>query len=123
MSAFLDRVTPVLLTYNEAPNIGRALEKLTWAKRVFVLDSFSDDRTAEIVGAFPNAVLARRRFDRHADQWNFAVSNAAVETEWVLAMDADYILSPEFTEEMAALEPDPSVAAYRARFAYCVGGK
>ena len=42
-NGFLSNVTPVILTYNEAANIGRALSKLTWASEVLIVDSFSDD--------------------------------------------------------------------------------
>lgn len=41
----LDQITPLILTYNEEPNIGRVLERLTWAREVVVLDSGSTDRT------------------------------------------------------------------------------
>ena len=41
----LDHLTPVLLTYNEAPNIAAALSRLAWAKDVVVVDSASTDRT------------------------------------------------------------------------------
>lgn len=61
----LDRITPLILTYNEAPNIGRTLERLSWAWHIVVLDSFSDDSTAEIVSGFPQTRIYRREFDTH----------------------------------------------------------
>ena len=33
---FLDQITVLILTYNEAPNIGRALDRLTWARDIVV---------------------------------------------------------------------------------------
>ena len=69
----LGDITPVILTYNEAPNIGRALERLRWAKGVVVVDSGSTDETPSIAAGFPNVRTVVRPFDSHARQWRFAV--------------------------------------------------
>jgi glycosyltransferase involved in cell wall biosynthesis len=119
----LDQITPVILTYNEAANIGRTLGKLQWARDIVVVDSMSTDATAELVGAMPAARLFKRPFDSHAAQWTYALTETEVETEWVLALDADYVLTDEFIAEMAALAPGPDVAGYSAKFRYCVAGK
>lgn len=47
-------VTPVLLTYNEEVNIARTLAGLRWARRVIVVDSFSNDQTECIARSFSN---------------------------------------------------------------------
>lgn len=44
----MEQITPLILTCNEAPNIGRTLERLTWARDIVVVDSFSNDETVEI---------------------------------------------------------------------------
>ena len=49
---FLDKITPVILTYNEAPNIGRVLDCLPWAEKVVVVDSYSTDETLELLSGF-----------------------------------------------------------------------
>jgi glycosyltransferase involved in cell wall biosynthesis len=67
-------ITPVILTYNEAANIGRSLERLTWAREVVVVDSGSTDDTLAIVARFPNARVVKRPFDTHAQQWRFATA-------------------------------------------------
>ena len=46
----IDRITPVILTFNESPNIARTLGKLAWAGDVIVVDSHSDDDTLERAG-------------------------------------------------------------------------
>jgi len=118
----LDQITPLVLTYNEAPNIGRALRQLRWAREIIVVDSFSDDETLEIVKSFPQARIVQHDFESHAAQWNFALAEPSLATEWVLALDADYILPDELIAEMAALQPTAETFGYRARFAYCVDG-
>lgn len=119
----LDQITPLILTYNEAPNIGRNLEKLLWAKDVVVVDSFSDDATAQIVARFSPARIVQRTFDTHEHQWNFALSDTEISTEWVLALDADYVLTDELVAEMAALKPASETNGYRANFVYCENGR
>ena len=119
----LDQITPLILTYNEAPNIGRSLEQLRWARDIVVVDSGSDDETVEIVKSFPNARVVQRAFDDHAAQWNFGLSGTGISTEWVLAMDADYFLTPPVIDELRTLEPLANTAGYRAQFTYCINGR
>lgn len=114
-------VTPLILTYNEEANLARVLDRLTWAERVVVLDSFSTDRTLEIARAYPNVDVRQRAFDSFAGQCNYGLG--LVETEWTLSLDADYVLSPELVRELQALPAEPAVAGYRAAFTYVVGGR
>jgi glycosyl transferase family 2 len=122
-ASFLAQVTPVILTYNEAPNIGRSLERLRGFGEVIVVDSGSSDETLAIVARFANTRVCTRPFDTFAGQWNHALREGGVATEWVLAMDADYILTPAFLEELARLTPEPGTMAYRAAFDYWIFGK
>ncbi len=109
----------MVLTYNEEPNIGRALEGLRWASQILVLDSFSTDRTLEIAGAFPQVRILQRKFDTFAGQCNFSLGQ--VSTPWVLSLDADYIIPEGFSAEVAGL--DTEMAGYEATFRYCVYGR
>ena len=118
----LNQITPVILTYNEAPNIGRTLDRLSWARDIVVVDSLSDDGTLEIISAFPNVRVYLRPFDNFASQWSFAVQQTEVRTEWILGLDADMLVSDNFVAELEALRPSENVA-YRAPLTYCVYGK
>ena len=122
MSFSLKVITPLVLTYNEAPNIGRVLARLTWADRVVVLDSFSTDETESIAAGYPNVTFQQRRFDTHANQWNFGLRETGIGTPWVLALDADYVLPDGFVEELISLDPPEDVVGYEARFRYCIDG-
>jgi len=119
----LDNVTPLILTYNEAPNIGRTLAALGWARDIVVVDSFSDDETLAIVETFPQARVYQREFDCHQKQWNFGLQETGISSDWVLGLDADYVLTEEFSAELQTLRPEPSVNGYRAKFVYCINGK
>lgn len=115
-------ITPILLTYNEASNIGRTLEKLNWAKDIVIVDSFSSDETLSIIARFPQARVFQRKLDTHANQWNFSLKETGIKTEWVLALDADYVLTAELIEELKKLRPSDEVIGYKAKFIYCVFG-
>lgn len=117
----LNQITPLILTYNEAPNIERTLQKLTWAKQIVIVDSYSTDKTLDILSTYSQIQLFQRKFDTFAQQCNFGLTK--IETEWVLSLDADYILAQEVIEEINTLEDIPSVNSYIVRFKYCVYGK
>jgi glycosyltransferase involved in cell wall biosynthesis len=118
----LNQITPIVLTKNEAPNIERTLSRLTWARDIVVVDSYSDDETVELVSSVPQARVVQRKFDTHAAQWDFALNQTGVSTEWVLALDADYVLSEQLVDEIASLVPSPDTAGYRAGFQYVIQG-
>lgn len=117
----LESITPLILTWNEAPNLRRCLDGLRWAKRVVVLDSGSTDRTLEICAVYPNVAVFSRPFDNHTAQWNHAVGLA--ETDRVLSLDADYAIPGEFVREIEAIPDDCGEAAWFAPFRFLVHGR
>ncbi|HJW92275.1 MAG TPA: glycosyltransferase family 2 protein [Thermoanaerobaculia bacterium] len=117
----LDRITPVILTRDEAPNIARTLGQLAWAKDIVVVDSLSTDDTTKIARTFPNVRVLERPFDDLARQWTFALQH--VHTPWLLALDADYFVPEALTEEMSKLDPADDISGYEATFRYAIGGR
>jgi glycosyltransferase involved in cell wall biosynthesis len=121
--SFLAHVTPVILTYNEAPNIGRVLERLSWARDIVVVDSGSTDETREICARHSAVRVFERPFDTHAAQWNFAISQTAITSSWVLSLDADYIMTDAALAEIGSLPLGGPTAAYWLSFRYAIEGK
>ncbi|HEX6164105.1 MAG TPA: glycosyltransferase family 2 protein [Vicinamibacterales bacterium] len=119
----LSQITPLILTFNEAPNIARTLERLTWASDIVIVDSRSSDDTRTIASRHPKVRVFERAFTTHAEQWNFGLEQTGIRTEWVLALDADFVLTDEMIAELTTLAPPQSVAGYRASFTYCIDGK
>jgi len=120
----LEQITPLILTYNEAANIERTLERLNWAKRIVVIDSFSDDQTLEILNHYAQVDVYQRKFDTHTIQWNYGLEQ--INSEWVLALDADYVLSENLIRELQLMfetEKAELFDGYFAQFRYCVFGK
>lgn len=114
-------ITPLILTYNEAPNIERVLEKLTWAKQIVVVDSNSTDQTIDLIARYSNVQVYAHQFDTFAQQCNFGLQQ--INSEWVLSIDSDYVLSDQLVQEIQTLYPSPRVTSYFTSFKYCVFGK
>ena len=118
----LDMITPVILTWNEQPNIARTLARLDWARDIVVVDSGSDDGTLETLRANPRVRLFNRAFDSHARQWSFAVMETGIETDWILRLDADYQVTDELIAELRESTPSADTVAYRIAFDYAIFG-
>jgi len=119
----LDQITPLILTYNEASNIERNLQRLSWARDIVLVDSFSTDETVAIASRFPQVRVFQRSFDTHQQQWGFGLKETAIKTPWVLALDADYILTDELINELDQIEPTNNIKGYSASFIYCIQGR
>jgi glycosyltransferase involved in cell wall biosynthesis len=116
----LEHITPVLLTYNEAENIGRTLSRLNWAKDIVVVDSNSTDSTLATLAGFPQVRVFNRVYDTHGNKWRYAVEETGITTDWILRLDADYQVSEELISELDQLDPKAPVSAYRIGFDYAI---
>jgi glycosyltransferase involved in cell wall biosynthesis len=118
----MNRLTAILITYNEEHNLPRALASLEdLAEEIVVVDSGSTDRTCEIARRH-GARVFRRAFRDFGDQKNFAASQAT--QEWILSLDADEELSPDLRASLREWKQrEPHAAAYVfARRASYLGG-
>ena len=121
--SLLNATTPVILTFNEAPNLERTLSGLSWAADIVVVDSGSTDGTLDILARQKNVRVFHRPFDTHAAQWRYAVFETGIESAWVLRLDADYHVPPAFPAEIAALPADAPCDAYEVAFDYAIFGR
>lgn len=85
----------IILAYNEEVHLPRLLQSISDLQApVFILDSGSTDRTAEIAEGF-GAIVQQHAFENHPRQWDYALKHFAVATTWVICLDADQIVTPE----------------------------
>jgi glycosyltransferase involved in cell wall biosynthesis len=117
----LERVTPLIITLNEAPNIRRSLDKLAWARRIVVIDSGSTDETLDLLRSYSQVDVVHHPFEDFASQCNFGLTQVA--SAWVLSLDADYELSDDLVTELRSLTPSEETAGYRAQFVYRIYGR
>ncbi len=100
-------LTVIVLTFNEQRHIERCLSSL-WkvATRVVVIDSFSTDNTVELARSLGADVL-QHRFVNQAQQYQWAIENASISTNWTLRIDADEYLEPALQESIRSFLSDP----------------
>src|SRR5258708_20253417 len=98
----LKQITPVVLTYDEEANLRRNLDSLKWAERVVIVDSGSTDATEAIARSYANVTWHTRPFDSFRAQWEYAIHQTDITTEYVLALDCDMEVSAKLLEEIAA---------------------
>jgi glycosyltransferase involved in cell wall biosynthesis len=108
-------VSVLVLTLNEEINIGDCLDTLGWSDDVVVLDSLSNDKTAEIVAGH-GARFIQRQFDNWASHQNWAVMSIQFKNPWVLYLDADERCPPELRDEvLRRATPTCGESAFRMR--------
>lgn len=95
-------ITTIILTYNEEIHIRRCLENVCpFSKRVIVVDSPSTDSTVDICHEFENVEVVVHKYPgNQAEQFNWALDNCKIDTEWILRVDADEYCEPELIKEM-----------------------
>ena len=107
----------IILSYNEQANLPDCLRSLQGLNcRVFVVDSFSADRTAEIARA-AGAMVCQHAFENYSAQRNWSQANLPIGSPWILHLDADERLTPELVAEINSLlqNPPPGVAGFLLR--------
>ena len=99
-------VTVIILTFNEEQHIKRCLENVNlFAKTVYVIDSYSTDNTVAIAESMGATVVQNKWPGNQAEQFNWALQNIEIDTEWILRLDADEYLLPELVEELKTRVP------------------
>ena len=116
----------IILTYNEEIHIRRCLENVKqFASKVYVVDCFSIDRTAQIAKELGAEVIEHEWPGNQAEQFNWALDNLPITTEWILRLDADEYLLPGLIEELLEKLPviPESVSALSLSLARAFCGK
>ncbi len=100
----------VIITLNVASQLARCLESAAFADEILVVDSGSQDGTAELAQRL-GARLIRQEWLGFGRQKQFAVERAA--HDWVLCLDADERVSAELQASIRAVPDALSCHAYR----------
>jgi glycosyltransferase involved in cell wall biosynthesis len=98
---------------NEAGNLPRCLNSVSWADEVFVVDSQSTDESIRISEEHGAKVVQFEFNGTWPKKKNWALENLPFRHEWVLILDADEVLPPEAGAEIAsAIENAGETAGY-----------
>lgn len=107
----MQKLSAVVVTYNEENNIERCLRSLLGVvDEIIVVDSFSSDRTKEICNQI-GVKFITHRWQGFAEQKNFASTLAA--NDWILSIDADEALSDELKASITKVKKEFSGYYYR----------
>lgn len=97
----MEKITAIIPTFNEQANIKEAIESVLWCDEIIVVDSFSKDKTVEIVKSFPQVRLLEHEYEHSAAQKNWTIPQAT--HGWIFLLDADERPTPELVAEVKAV--------------------
>jgi glycosyltransferase involved in cell wall biosynthesis len=105
------KITATVITLNEEHNIAAALESLSWADEIIVVDAESQDGTVRIARGFTDRIFVRP-WPGYSQQKNFAAEQA--NHNWIFSLDADERISPELRESILELKNrnEPELAGF-----------
>jgi glycosyltransferase involved in cell wall biosynthesis len=90
----------IILTFNEEIHLPRLLVSIaTFNAPIYVLDSGSTDKTLEICKEF-GVEVKTNKFENHPKQWYAALKTFEIKTPWIIALDADQLVTPELQQQL-----------------------
>jgi glycosyltransferase involved in cell wall biosynthesis len=101
---------------NEETNLARCLAALTDFDEVVVVDSESSDRTKEIALGAGAVVLDFKWDGKFPKKRNWALRNHSFRHPWILFLDADEQVTPDFVGELRRVLPDAPHAGFWISF-------
>ncbi|HVY76117.1 MAG TPA: glycosyltransferase family 2 protein [Puia sp.] len=105
------KISAVIITHNEAQNIGRCLKSLeAVADEIVVVDNLSTDHTGDIVSRFPNARFIPQPWLGYGPQKN--LGNAEAAHEYILSIDADEALDPALADAIKKIKAESPRGTY-----------
>ena len=97
----MQTISTIILTYNEERHIERCITNaFRFSSQVYLVDSFSSDRTVEIAKRLGAKVYQNKWENNYAKQLNWGLENLPIETEWVFRLDADEYLTDNLIDEI-----------------------
>ncbi len=114
----MDKLSVVIITYNEQHNIERCLKSvLSVADEIVILDSFSEDNTCAIARQY-GAQIYTQKWLGYAESKN--VANSKAHYDWILSLDADEALSEPLQESITTLKQQKlTTASFKRLTNYC----
>jgi len=112
-----EKVTAIIPTFNEEVHIEEAIQSVSFADEIIIIDSFSTDNTIDLAEKYDVRIL-QRVFDDFSSQKNYAIDLA--KHNWVYILDADERISKELQNEIKEClrNPNQKVGFYIHRTFY-----
>jgi glycosyltransferase involved in cell wall biosynthesis len=93
-------VSVLIPAKNEELNLATCLTSLKNADEIFVVDSYSTDKTVEIAESYGVKVVQFNFSDGWPKKKNWSLENLPFRNEWVLIVDCDERITPELWQEI-----------------------
>lgn len=107
----MEKITAIIPTFNEEHNIKDAIESCLFADEIIVVDSFSTDKTCEIVRSYPQVKLLEHEYIHSAAQKNWTIPQAT--HDWIFLLDADEVTNDQLIKEIKeTVNSNPKHVAY-----------
>ena len=112
------KLSATIITLNEEKNIAKAIQSVSFANEIIVVDSGSSDKTCQIAKDM-GAIVYEHPFTCHGQQKNHAESLA--KGEWILSIDADEQVSKTLQKsiQIALSQKDYSLYKVNRLTNYC----
>ncbi|WP_288955087.1 glycosyltransferase family 2 protein [uncultured Polaribacter sp.] len=116
----MTKITAIIPTLNEEIHIADAIESVSFADEIIVIDSHSTDKTVSIAEKYQVKII-KREFDDFSSQKNYAIDQAKY--DWIYILDADERVTPEVKKEIfkSIKNPKDFVGFYVRRSFYFAG--
>lgn len=96
-------LTAIILTKNEEKNLSDCINSVRdVAKRIIVVDSYSNDDTLKIAEE-KGADIYQHPFENYGKQFQWAMDHTDIDTKWIFRFDADERLTPDSARELIRL--------------------
>jgi glycosyltransferase involved in cell wall biosynthesis len=107
----MEKLSVVIISFNEENNIGRCIDSVKdVADEIVVLDSFSTDQTVRIA-AEKGAIVKQQAFKGYIETKNDALALAS--NHYVLSLDADEALDQTLRDSILKVKENLTASAYR----------
>lgn len=116
-------ITVIVPTKNEEKNIRACLESIGWAAHVYVVDSRSQDRTADISRELGAEVVDFDYDGGWPKKKNWAIRTLPIRTPWFLILDADERVDNDLAHEMARAIQREDIDGYYVRWRFVFLGR
>jgi glycosyltransferase involved in cell wall biosynthesis len=116
-------ITVIIPTKNEEKNIRDCLASVCWAEKVFVVDSYSQDRTGDIARELGAEVVDFAYDGGWPKKKNWAMRNLPIYTPWLLILDADERVDADLAREMATAIQRDDLDGYYLRWRFIFLGR
>lgn len=99
----MNNLSVIILTFNEEKHIRRCIESiLPITNKIYIIDSLSTDSTTDIANSLGAVVYTNPWPGNHAKQFQWALDNCGISTEWVMKLDADEIITNKLSDEISS---------------------